>query len=104
MNQHAVNTISNRGGTHGDTYKQHILLACLWSDMLGTTVTPAQAAVMQLMIKVSRIVCGDRHELDHYRDLIGYAGIAAMCAQRDGAKDGGVDTGGYQCSWDRTII
>lgn len=89
-----ADTIANRGETHGDAYKQQCVLANLWSAMLGTPVSPAEAALMQLMIKVSRIVVGDANELDHYRDVIGYAGIAAMCAQRDGAVDGGVTTVG----------
>ena len=87
-----ADTISNRGDTHGDAYEQQQVLAALWSTMLNTHISSAQVALMQLMIKVSRIATGDVHELDHYRDVIGYAGIAAMCAKQDGAVDGGASS------------
>ena len=84
-----ADTISNRGDTHGDAFAQQAMVACLWGVVLGRLVSPAQVALMQLMIKISRIEVGDENELDHYRDIIGYAGIAAMCAKRCGAVDGG---------------
>lgn len=77
----AANTILERGKTHGDALEQNSLVAAYWGLYLGRDLTCADVCVMMDLLKLSRIQTGQRQELDHWRDRIGYAAIAAAAAK-----------------------
>lgn len=57
-------------------------LAKMWSAYKGVEFSRVDAAMMLMMLKISREAAGGK-TLDTYRDLIGYAGIAAALAHPD---------------------
>ena len=74
--------IRQRAGTHGDAVAQHQSLAQLWSTYLGVQISAADAALMLLLLKTSRIAQNRAHiAAEHTEDVIGYAAIAEACRQ-----------------------
>jgi len=78
--------VSDDRDTHGDAVEQHQQLATVWTwylrghGMLKTdeTVDGADVARMMQLVKLSRGAVG-KYDVDHDRDVAGYAGIAAAC-------------------------
>ena len=71
----------DREATHGDKLENHTDIAKLWSAYLGKDITPTQAAVMMMLLKVARTKVG-KFNIDDYIDMAGYAGVAGEVAQR----------------------
>jgi len=69
--------------THGDAVENQEHVADAWSWYLDADVTGVDVARMMELAKMSRAVVGD-YDLDHDRDIAGYASIAAACAVASG--------------------
>ena len=77
--------------THGDAVENQRHIAEAWTWYLrghghlseGATITGADVARMMELLKLSRGAVGE-YDLDHDRDVAGYAGIAAACEIYDG--------------------
>ncbi|MFC6953720.1 DUF6378 domain-containing protein [Halorubellus litoreus] len=83
--------IGERNGTHGDPVDNHDHIADLWSAYLGVgqegdstahnllarPLEGHEVADLMILLKLSRKHVGGM-DLDHYRDTIGYAAIAAL--------------------------
>lgn len=84
--------IKQRSGTHGDAHKNLADIAQRWSRYIsktyGVTVDMNVADVAYLMVemKLSRATYGDNAEIDHFMDIIGYAGIGASFVKKLKAK------------------
>lgn len=80
--------------THGDAVEnqQHIAQAWVWylrgHGMLaeGATLDGGDVARMMQLLKLSRGAVGE-YDVDHDRDVAGYAGIAAACETVNGNAD-----------------
>ena len=76
-----------RSETHGSIRIQHEAAAELWGTYLGLRTrhgrgSPLDArdvCVMMMLLKLSRTICGDGKETDHWLDMAGYAAGAASC-------------------------
>lgn len=79
----ALDIVTNgREETHGkpeDTFRK---IAALWSTYLGLEITPANVAIMMVLLKVARQSAHDDVE-DNYIDIAGYAACAAEIAHPD---------------------
>lgn len=73
-------TSGDRAKQHGDKYDNHANVAALWSAFLDVPVTPAQVALMMVLVKVARTKSG-AHNTDDYVDAAGYAAIACEIAR-----------------------
>jgi hypothetical protein len=67
-------TLDERGAVYGDPTPNHVRISRLWSVVLETEVTPAQAALCMALVKVARLVQTPDHE-DSIHDLSGYAEV-----------------------------
>jgi hypothetical protein len=56
--------------------------AALWSAYLGVDISDMDVAQMMVLLKASRIKCGDGTVLDHYVDQCGYSAIGGEIAQK----------------------
>jgi len=72
--------------SHGDAVENQQHIADAWSWYLGADVDGVDVARMMELVKMSRAVVGD-YDLDHDRDIAGYASIAAACAVAEGEAD-----------------
>lgn len=72
--------------SHGDAVENQQHIADAWSWYLGKEVTGVDVARMMELVKMSRAVVGE-YDLDHDRDIAGYASIAAACAVAEGQAD-----------------
>lgn len=72
--------LKERGGTHGHWPAQAGVSEAIWQLMKSTgkpyTASQAQALHM-IATKLGRIITGDDSEPDHWRDIAGYATLAA---------------------------
>lgn len=75
--------VRDRSGTHGNAIDQHKRLAAMLTAYLDRPIEPVDAAIIMCLAKISRVAVGDRSELDHYHDLVGYGAIAAVLAKAD---------------------
>lgn len=73
--------LDERRHTHGDfeenaitaqQFKQTLRCNPSWIDMTSVQ----REALEVICAKIARIVCGNPNELDHWRDIIGYATLA----------------------------
>jgi hypothetical protein len=74
--EQAASIVARRRGSYGqprDLFKQ---VATRWSLVLGIKVTPAQAMLCLIDLKVARLAHDPRH-LDSITDIAGYAGCLA---------------------------
>lgn len=77
MNPEAL--VSERGKTHGDWDKQARLAQSLKGciriaqEPIRKLSKGQQEALEAILVKVSRIVCGDPSTADHWNDIAGYA-------------------------------
>jgi len=81
----AAATIIDRGETHGDFGKNQSLTSVLWSAYLAagastSDLQPHDVCVLNILQKISRLRCG-RPDRDHFRDIAGYAEIAARLTE-----------------------
>jgi len=91
--QSVADIIKQRSGTHGDALDNLNDIGRRWSNYInkkfpdGGEVKLEALDVSYLMVemKLSRATYGDNAEMDHYKDMIGYAAIA--CASIDKAKE-----------------
>ena len=72
--------LNQRAKTHGDFtyqagYSQYLKSIIRLAKLeLGTNLTPNQTEALEMILhKVSRILCGNPNEVDHWRDIAGYA-------------------------------
>jgi len=64
-------TLSDRGNIYGNASLNHRRISELWSGYLDTYISPEQAAMCMLLVKVSRLSQTSDHE-DSLKDLLGY--------------------------------
>ena len=65
---------------YGDKYINHKNIADLWSDYLDVKITPHDAAICMLLVKIARLK--NRHIEDNYVDIAGYAAVAGEINER----------------------
>lgn len=75
---HAAVTV-DRAATHGRPEDTFGVLAGLWSAYLGVPVTPADTALMLVLLKVARAGGNPAHQ-DNFVDIAGYAACAGELA------------------------
>ena len=61
-----------RGAVYGSSATNHRRISELWSGYLDTYISPEQAAMCMLLVKVSRLSETPNHD-DSLKDIIGYA-------------------------------
>lgn len=74
-------TLKERGATHGDWTQQSLtsqrIKSALHQGTMWDQLTPSERdAIETIAMKMSRIVSGNPHEPDHWRDIVGYATLA----------------------------
>lgn len=72
-------TNGERDAVYGDPTTNHRRIAALFSVVLETEVTPAQAALLMAMVKVARLIQTPDH-LDSFIDGAAYFAIAGEIA------------------------
>ena len=75
----AVLVEGDRAQRHGPARQNLGLAAELWSAYLGVPIQAADVALLLALLKVARARTG-APDVDHYRDLAGYAGLAGELA------------------------
>ncbi len=85
--------VSDDRDSHGDAVENQEHIAEAWTWYLrgqeiidGTAVDGADVARMMELLKISRACVGE-YDIDHDRDVAGYAGIAAACEVAAGTAD-----------------
>lgn len=71
--------LRDRAATHGAVESSFAHLAAVWSVRLGVTVTPAQAALLLVDLKVTR-AWGNPGHADNWVDIAGYAACGGEIA------------------------
>lgn len=99
--------IQGRSGTHGDAFANLQDIAKRWSRMLNKQLeaqakdtheskvvmlpviqlTAADVAYMMVEMKLSRATYGDNQEVDHFRDIMGYAAIGAAYTKANSPQE-----------------
>jgi hypothetical protein len=74
--ERASDAVARRRGTYGQPIDLFEHVATRWSLVLGINVTPAQAVLCLIDLKVARLTHDPRH-LDSITDVAGYAGCLA---------------------------
>jgi Domain of unknown function (DUF6378) len=74
--ERATDVVARRRGTYGQPIDLFEHVATRWSLVLGLKVTPAQAMLCLIDLKVARLTHDPRH-LDSITDIAGYAGCLA---------------------------
>jgi Domain of unknown function (DUF6378) len=74
--QQAASIVARRRGIYGEPVELFQQVAKRWSLVLGIEVTPAQAMLCLIDLKVARLTHDPRH-LDSTIDVAGYAGCLA---------------------------
>ena len=72
----AAHTVDGRRKSYGDPVPFFEAVARRWSITLGHTITPAEAVLLMLDLKLARL-CNDPHHRDSQIDLVGYAAVLA---------------------------
>jgi len=70
---------TDRQSQHGDKLENHQNIAALWSAYLGVDISPAQVAMLMVLLKVARTKTG-AYNADDFVDGAGYLGIAGELA------------------------
>lgn len=60
-------------------------IAMLWTDYLGTEISPHDVAMLMALLKIARIQAGSGKK-DSYTDAAGYIGLAADMADDKGSR------------------
>ena len=74
--EQAAAVVARRRGTYGQPGNLFEHVARRWSLVLGVKVTPAQAMLCLIDLKVARLAHDPQH-LDSITDIAGYAGCLA---------------------------
>jgi hypothetical protein len=74
--EQAASVVARRRGTYGQPCNLFEHVAQRWSLVLGVKVTPAQAMLCLIDLKVARLAHDPQH-LDSITDIAGYAGCLA---------------------------
>jgi hypothetical protein len=74
--EQAASIVARRRGSYGQPRDLFEQVAIRWSLVLGIKVTPAQAMLCLIDLKVARLAHDPRH-LDSITDIAGYAGCLA---------------------------
>jgi len=74
--EHAASIVARRRGSYGQPRDLFEQVATRWSLVLGVTITPAQAMLCLIDLKIARLTQDPRH-LDSITDIAGYAGCLA---------------------------
>ena len=74
MLRHAATVVAERSRAYGAPAGSMELLAKRWSITLGRTVTPAQAVMCLIDLKLTRLA-HDPHHQDSILDIAGYAAV-----------------------------
>ena len=74
MLRHAATVVAERSRAYGAPGGSMELLAKRWSITLGRTVTPAQAVMCLIDLKLTRLAHDPRHQ-DSILDIAGYAAV-----------------------------
>ena len=74
MLNHAAAVVADRSAAYGTPSKSMELLAKRWSITLGHPVTPAQAVLCLIDLKLTRLAHDPRHQ-DSILDIAGYAAV-----------------------------
>jgi Domain of unknown function (DUF6378) len=74
--EQAASVVARRRGTYGQQCDLFEHVARRWSLVLGVKVTPAQAMLCLIDLKVARLAHDPQH-LDSITDIAGYAGCLA---------------------------
>lgn len=70
----------DRNVVHGDIGESFKRIASLWSEFLGTPITPEQVCWCMTLLKMARATSGTPVP-DHYIDAAGYAALAGEVMQ-----------------------
>lgn len=70
-----------RQAVYGHPFDDYSRTAKLWSAVLGAEVTPEQAALCMIMVKISRLVNSPDHR-DSQVDVAGYIKVYNMIRER----------------------
>ena len=79
LGQAAVLVEGDRARQHGPARETLGLIADFWGSYLGVPVQASDVALMLALVKIARARTG-APDADHFRDLAGYAGLAAELA------------------------
>ncbi len=73
----------DRKEDYGDAYLNHMRIAEFWNNYLDheIKITPTDAAMMMLLVKVARLV--HAYKDDSFIDICGYAAIAGEMSNAD---------------------
>ena len=66
--------LHERGSVYGSSRTNHERISELWSAYLGDYISPMQASMCMLLVKVSRLTESPNHQ-DSIKDILGYAAI-----------------------------
>ncbi len=69
-----------RDNSYGEPENNFALIAKLWSDNTGITISPIDVCMMMAMLKIARIRTGT-DTLDSFVDLVGYAACGGEIAE-----------------------
>lgn len=72
-------TATDRQKIYGEPRVNHERIAALWSTYLDVDITPEQASICMLLVKVARVMQTPDH-LDSYVDMAAYAAISGEIA------------------------
>lgn len=78
--------LQDRGKTHGDFHDQAAISQQIKSALGGASralLAPQKEALEMIAVKMSRIVCGDPNEPDHWLDIAGYAKLVSDMIERN---------------------
>jgi hypothetical protein len=78
----AIKALGNRGIEHGEAHRNMKHTAALWSAYLGVEISDIDVPQMLILLKASRIRCGNAAQIDHYVDQCGYSAIGGEIAQK----------------------
>lgn len=65
-----------RAEDYGDARKSFSRISDLWSDYLDAPVSPADVAMMMVILKLVRLKYSDFKHHDSFVDMLGYIGLA----------------------------
>jgi hypothetical protein len=66
--------LHERGSVYGSSRTNHERISELWSAYLVDYISPMQASMCMLLVKVSRLTESPSHQ-DSIKDILGYAAI-----------------------------